>query len=111
MRRAPRYTINRRPVYVNQNRYVFHGGISRVYNRPVVKYRYYDYRVRPQMLVENIEPVPGYIWVSGQWMWNGQEWIWNPGHYAVDSSYQYSQYDYDGDGYADPASYDQNYQY
>ncbi|MEJ7599440.1 MAG: hypothetical protein WKG01_16150 [Kofleriaceae bacterium] len=111
VRRAPRYTINRRPVYVNQNRYVFQGGISRVYSRPVIQYRYYNYRVRPQLLVENIEPVPGYIWVSGQWMWNGGEWTWNAGHYAVDPNFQYSQYDYDGDGYADPATYDEQYQY
>ena len=109
VRRAPRYRIERRPVYANRNRFVFHGGITRVYNRPVIRYRYYDYRVRPQVLVENIEPVPGYIWVSGQWSWSGQEWLWNPGHYAVDPNYQYSQYDYDGDGYPDPASADQQY--
>ena len=109
VRRAPRYQINRRPVYVNQNRFVFHGGYSRVYQRPVIKYRYYNYQVRPQPIVENIEAVPGYTWVSGQWMWNNQEWIWNPGHYAVDPNFQYSQYDYDGDGYPDSAAYDQQY--
>ena len=111
VRQAPRYRIERRPVYVNRDRFVFHGGFSRVYHRPVIKYRYYDYRVRPQPIFETIETVPGYIWVSGQWMWGGQEWIWNPGHYAVDPNFQYSQYDYDGDGYADPASYDQQYEY
>lgn len=111
VRQAPRYRIERRPVYINRDRFVFHGGFSRVYHRPVIKYRYYDYRVRPQPIVENIEAVPGYIWVSGQWMWSGQEWIWNPGHYAVDPNFQYSQYDYDGDGYADPAYYDQQYGY
>lgn len=111
VRQVPRYRIQRRPVYVNQNRFVFHGGYSRVYHRPVIKYRYYNYSVRPQPIVENIESVPGYIWVSGQWMWNSREWIWNPGHYAVDPNFQYSQYDYDGDGYADPASYDQQYGY
>ena len=111
VRRAPRYRIERRPVFVNRNRFVFHNGITRVYQRPVIKYRYYDYRVRPQPIVENIQPVPGYIWVAGQWTWNGGEWTWSAGHYAVDPNFQYSQYDYDGDGYPDPAYYDQQYGY
>jgi hypothetical protein len=58
------------------------------YRRPVIQYRYTNYRVRPQILVENYDTVPGYIWVAGQWQWNGYEWNWVSGHYAVDPNFQ-----------------------
>lgn len=83
---------NRRPVYVNNNRYHFHGGRSVVYRRPVIHQRYYNYSVRPTVLVENYETVPGYIWVAGSWQWTGYEWNWVGGHYEVDVNY---------DGYPD----------
>ena len=83
----PRRAIQRRPVYVSGNRYVFHGGYTRNYVRPVVHHRYYDYRVRPQILVENYESVPGYLWVAGNWQWNNYEWVWVAGHYEADPSY------------------------
>lgn len=100
-RNQPRVRYERRPVYVNNGRYHFHGGVTRAYTRPVIKYRYYDYRYRPQILVENYQPMTGYIWVQGNWQWNGYEWLWVPGYYAPDPSYQSSGYDTDGDGYAD----------
>lgn len=83
---------NRRPVYVSNDRYHFHGGRSVVYRRPVIHQRYYDYRVRPTLLIENYETVPGYIWVQGSWQWSGYEWTWVNGHYEVDVNY---------DGYPD----------
>jgi hypothetical protein len=43
--------------------------------------RYYDYRYRPELIVENYGYRDGYIWVRGSWQWNGVEWIWYPGHY------------------------------
>jgi hypothetical protein len=76
-----------RPVYHNNGRYVFRNGRSFNYRRPVINYRYTNYRVRPQIIVENYDTVPGYIWVRGNWSWNGYEWIWNPGHYVIDSNY------------------------
>lgn len=82
-----RRRIDRRPIYFSGGRYTFHGGVSRVYHRPVVRQRYYDYRVRPTVIVENMEPVPGYVWVAGRWNWNGREWIWMNGHYAPDTRY------------------------
>lgn len=92
----------RRPVYVNHGYYHFHGGYRRAYTRPIIKYRYYDYRYRPQVIIENYDPVPGYTWIQGQWHWNGYEWVWQAGYYAPDPRYQdpYG-YDTDGDGYAD----------
>ena len=50
--------------------------------RPVARERYVDYRVRPQVIVENYEDQAGYVWVAGDWQWNGAEWIWAAGHYA-----------------------------
>ena len=87
--------VDRRPIYVNNNRYVFSGGYSRPYVRPVIQYRYTNLRQRPQLLVENYENVTGYVWIAGQWQWDGYEWNWIAGHYQVDPSYQpaYSNYE------------------
>lgn len=91
-RREYRYS-DRRAVRVNNGRFVFNNGYSRSYTRPFIQYRYTNYRVRPQILVENYDNVPGYTWTAGQWQWNGYEWNWIAGHYDVDHSYQYSNYD------------------
>jgi hypothetical protein len=91
-----RVRYERRPVYVNNGRFVFNGGITRTYNRPVIRHRYYDYRYRPSIFVENYDPVPGYIWVAGSWSWNGYEWIWSSGYFAVDQNYTEEVY-YDQD--------------
>jgi len=92
--RANRQVIARRPVYVNNGRFVFAGGVSRAYTRPVIHARYYNARVHPQLIVENYRPEPGYIWVSGQWRWSGDEWRWGEGHFVPDP--QYSNYYDDG---------------
>jgi hypothetical protein len=94
VRYQPRH-VDRRPIYINNGRYSFGGGFYRTYHRPVIQYRYTNYRVRPQILVENYEPVEGYIWVAGQWQWSGYEWNWIDGHYEVDPNYAASGY-YDG---------------
>ena len=88
--------VDHRPVYVNNNRYVFNG-YSRPYVRPVIQYRYTNYRQRPQLLIENYEDVGGYIWIPGEWQWSGYEWNWIAGHYQADPGYQnaYSSYDSD----------------
>ena len=70
-------------VRVARGRYVFPGGVVRVYKRPAIRARYYDVHVRPQLLVEAYDPVPGYLWVSGGWAWGGGEWVWSPGYWAV----------------------------
>jgi hypothetical protein len=57
----------RRPIYLN--------------DRPVIRERYFDYRVRPQVIVENYAPMDGYTWIAGAWQWNGAEWMWTAGHY------------------------------
>ena len=49
--------------------------------RPVIRARYYNYNVRPGLIVEEYGPRTGYVWVRGGWQWNGVEWIWYPGHY------------------------------
>lgn len=105
--RANRRVIDRRPIYVNNGAYVFHGGQRVVYRRPVIARRYYDVRVRPQVIVENYPSQNGYIWVSGNWSWNGGEWIWTGGHYAPDPSF--TQF-YDDGSYDLDASYDVNVQ-
>ncbi|MFN0252024.1 MAG: hypothetical protein ACKV2T_34425 [Kofleriaceae bacterium] len=87
-----------RPTFRN-NMFYFSGGHSRAYHRPVIRYRYRDYYRRPAIIVENYDPVPGYVWIAGQWSWNGYEWMWVNGHYDLDANYD----DY-GDGYYD--SYD-----
>jgi hypothetical protein len=70
-------------VKVAKGRYVFPGGVVRVYKRPAIRTRYYDVRVRPPLVVEAYDPVPGYLWVSGGWAWGGGEWVWSPGYWAV----------------------------
>jgi hypothetical protein len=55
--------------------------------RPVIHERYYDYRFRPRVVVENYGPRYGYNWISGQWSWSGYEWVWTPGYYQPDSAY------------------------
>ncbi len=103
----PRRTyVRRSPVYVNNNRFVFGGGASYTYHRPVIRNRYFDVRFRPTLVVENYDPVPGYIWVQGHWEWNGVEWLWTSGYYSPDSSYDnYDPY-YQPSSYEQPAYYD-----
>jgi hypothetical protein len=83
-----RRAVVRAPVYVSNGRYVFAGGVSHTYVRPVIRQRYFDVRVRPTLVVENYDPVPGYVWVTGRWQWNGYEWIWASGYYAPDTRYR-----------------------
>lgn len=82
-----------RPTFRN-NTFYFSGGRTHVYHRPVIRYRYRNYYQRPAIIVENYDPVPGYVWVAGSWNWNGYEWMWINGHYEVDANY-----DGYGDGY------------
>jgi hypothetical protein len=84
-------------------RFYFHGGRSVVYSRPIIRERYYNVRVRPQIIVENYPPQYGYIWVQGNWSWSGAEWVWNSGHYAPDPGIQ-AYYD------DDSIDFDANYQ-
>jgi hypothetical protein len=64
-------------------RYVFPGGVVRVYHRPVIREHYRNRHVRPAIIVENYDPVPGYVWVAGSWTWGGSEWVWSPGYWAA----------------------------
>ena len=66
------YRYDRRPIYVG---------------RPIIRERYFDYRFRPRIIVENYAPMAGYYWVPGGWQWNGYEWLWQPGHYQPDAAY------------------------
>jgi hypothetical protein len=91
--RADRHVVSRRPVYANNGRFVFGGGVTHAYTRPVTR-RYYNARVRPVMLTENYQNEPGYVWVNGNWTWSGREWLWGDGHYVADP--QYSTYYDDG---------------
>jgi hypothetical protein len=100
-RRAPRRVIERRPIHVQNGHYRFHNGVTRTYNRPVIRQRYVDYRVRPQIIVEHYDPVPGYVWMQGSWQWSGYEWQWVPGYYAPDASYTF----YDDGHYYDGRAY------
>lgn len=86
--RHDRRVVTRNRVYVNNGRYVFNGGVTRTYVRPVIRQRYYNVRVRPQIIVENYDPAPGYVWVNGNWQWNGYEWTWTSGYYAPDTRYR-----------------------
>jgi hypothetical protein len=99
--RVSRRAIDRRPVYVDRGRFVFHNGVTRGYTRPVIRERYFDYRVRPRLVVETYDPMPGYMWVAGQWQWNGREWLWTSGYYAPDPSYTF----YDDGYYFDGRAY------
>ena len=91
-----RRVIDRRPIYVNNGRFTFHNGHTYVYARPIIRERYYDVHIRPQIIVETHPAQYGYIWVNGSWGWSGYEWTWNGGHYEADPSY--SVY-YDDDSY------------
>jgi hypothetical protein len=95
--RADRHVVYRRPLYVNSGRFTFHNGHTVVYTRPTFTTRYYDVRVRPQVIVENYPAQHGYVWVNGSWGWSGNEWLWTGGHYAPDTSYN---------NYYDDGSYD-----
>lgn len=88
--------VRQRPTFRN-NRFYF-GNSYREYHRPVFNVRYRDYYRRPALVVENYDPVPGYIWTQGSWSWNGYEWIWMPGHYEVDQNY-YEDYGYNDSSY------------
>ena len=65
--------------------YYGHGGWgygNRIYmGRPWIGAHYYDYRFRPELIVEDYPVRDGYVWVRGSWSWNGAEWIWAPGYY------------------------------
>lgn len=74
---------HRGPVHVSGGRYVFPGGVVRTYRAPVIRAHYYSYYRRPALIVESYEPVPGYMWMHGNWRWNGVEWLWLPGYWAV----------------------------
>lgn len=94
VRQPRRVRYERRVIRQNNNRFVFNGGISRTYVRPSFRTRYVNYRVRPQVYIENMAPVEGYVWMNGQWQWTGNEWVWQAGYYAPDPSYgQYGYYD------------------
>ncbi len=98
-----------RPTFRN-NRFYFAGGTYRTYNRPVINAHYRDYYSRPALIVENYDPVDGYVWSAGTWEWNGYEWNWIAGHYEVDSGYH--QHAVAGDDYNtgyDDQTYNQNY--
>jgi hypothetical protein len=84
----PRVHVVRRPIYMQ---------------RPVIRYRYHNYYQRPAIIVENQQPMAGYIYVAGQWQWNGYEWIWQPGHYQPDPAYD------NYNGYDSSPSYDSSY--
>jgi hypothetical protein len=70
-------------VRVTNGRYTFPGGVVRVYHRPVIREHYYNVHVRPPLIVESYDPVPGYVWMAGSWTWGGGEWVWTPGYWAV----------------------------
>ena len=84
--RADRRRVERRPLYVSNGRFTFHNGRTIVYERPVIREHYYNYRVRPQVIVENYPAQYGYVWIHGGWNWNGAEWVWTGGHYEADAS-------------------------
>jgi hypothetical protein len=77
---------HRGPVRISRGRYVFPGGVVRTYRAPVIRTHYYSYDRRPALIVETIEPVPGYAWAHGSWRWNGVEWLWVPGYWVVASA-------------------------
>ena len=97
--------------WFRDNRWYFHGGTYRQYHRPVINVRYRDYYRRPALVVENYDPVPGYIWVQGNWNWNGYEWIWVSGRYEIDTNYNDGYYNggHCGDGHCDDYDYNNGY--
>lgn len=86
--RSDRRVVRRGPVRANNGRFVFAGGVTHTYTRPVIRTRYYNARVRPAYIVESYPRVPGYIWVRGGWTWSGSEWRWGSGYYAADPQYR-----------------------
>jgi len=70
------------PIRVVGGRYMFPGGGVHVYREPR-HVRYVNVHVRPSVLVEQYDPVDGYVWVRGNWRWGGSEWVWVPGYYSV----------------------------
>jgi YXWGXW repeat-containing protein len=86
--RGPAVRDHREPAHVrvSNGRYVFPGGVVRVYRRPVIHEHYYNVHMRPPVIVESYQPVPGYIWVGGGWAWGGAEWVWNPGYFAEEAA-------------------------
>jgi hypothetical protein len=74
---------HRGPVHVSGGRYVFPGGVVRTYRAPVIRAHYHSYYRRPALIVESYDPVPGYVWMRGNWRWNGVEWLWVPGYWVV----------------------------
>lgn len=100
------YRVVRRPIFVQ---------------RPVMRYRYYNYYQRPAIIVENYPARDGYYWVAGAWSWTGYEWTWTPGHYEPDPNWVQPGYNYDYNyDYNNGTSvnvnvgspgYDYNYQY
>ena len=70
------------PVRIVGGRYMFPGGVVRVYHEPH-HVHFYNVHTRPAVLVENYEPMEGYVWVRGNWRWGGSEWMWTPGYYSV----------------------------
>jgi hypothetical protein len=104
--RADRRRIDRRPLYVNNGRVTFHNGRTWTYTRPIIRDRYYNFRVRPQIIVETAPAQYGYIWVSGAWNWNGSEWLWAQGHYEADPAF--GEY-YDDGSYTINAEFGEEY--
>ena len=102
----PAVTVARRPVFATNGRFYFGGNNYRTYQRPVINVRYRNYYQRPALIVEHYDPVPGYIWIAGQWQWNGYEWLWIDGHYDIDPAYDSG---YDDSGYDDSSYYDSSY--
>ena len=92
----PYVRIVRQPIYVQ---------------RPVIRYRYYDYAQRPTMVVENYPTKAGYLWVAGQWSWSGYEWTWQQGHYQPDPAYDQQYYNNDGQSYGPYSGQYDNGQY
>jgi hypothetical protein len=70
-------------VRMNGGRYYFPGGVVRTYKRPVIHAHYRNRAVRPAIIIEQYDPVPGYVWIGGGWTWGGAEWVWSPGYWSV----------------------------
>ena len=107
--RANRVAVTRTKLYHSNGVFRFHGGHTVVYRAPVITQRYYNYSIRPTLIVENYPAQYGYIWVNGSWNWSGNEWLWTGGHYAPDPAigvyYDDGSYDV-ADEYVDDASLD-----